>query len=222
MNNIRTYGYALGLAVAAVAPLATAAHATVIGPGAGITTNTLDSGGTRTNIDLYFAATLAAGNYTATNFSFEAGAAGDVQPFLAILSSGTAGSSNAVYKVIAVGSDNNITSSAGYGLHSVAFGPADTFTIPTGGEQVFAGFTGTTGNNPVPLLNGTGADAHNPPAFPNSDFVVGNTLPSFSYSDLAREYAFAITVAAPEPTPAALIGCAAASLLVLRQRRKMA
>ncbi|MGC8552964.1 MAG: PEP-CTERM sorting domain-containing protein, partial [Phycisphaerae bacterium] len=220
MKHLTTYGYALGLATAVAMPFASAAHATVIGPGTGITTNTLDSGGTRTNIDLSYASTLAAGRYTSTSFSFEAEAVGDVQPFLAILSSGTAGSSNAVYQLIAVGSDNNIASSAGYGLHTVAFGPADTFTVPIGGEQVFAGFTGTTGNNPVPLDNGTGADAHNPPAFPNSDFVVGGTLPSFSYPNLPREYAFAITVAAPEPTPLALIGCVTAGLLLLRRKRK--
>jgi hypothetical protein len=219
MRHLNMFGYAIGLVAAAAVALPAVAQATVIGPGTGISTNTLDSGGTRTNIDLYDAANLAPGQYTATTFSFAAGAVGDVQPFLAILSSGTAGTSTAIYQVIALGNDNNIASSAGYGIHTVAFGGSDTFSISGSGAEVFAGFTGTTGNNPVPLDDGTGADAHNSPAFPSSDFVVGQNLPAFGYSDLPREYAFSINVATPEPSTVAMLGVAGAGLSLRRRRQ---
>lgn len=213
-------GLASTVLISGVLALAASASADyVVGPGAGIGANAYDSGGTRTNISLISTVTLPTGSYRATQFSFVAGAIGDVVPFLAIFSSGTLGSSTEVFQVIAVGSDNNITSSAGYGSHTNVFGGSNTFSVPIGGETIYAGITGTTGNNPVPLLF-IGADAHNPPAFPIADFVPGSNLPAFaSYPDLAREYAFSVgVVSVPTPSAGILMLCGALGALCLAVR----
>ncbi len=191
----------------------------VVGPGAGIATSDLDSGGTRTNVSLSSPVTLPAGNYQATQFSFVAGAIGDVVPFLAILSSGTLGSSNEIFQVIAVGNDNAITSNAGYGSQTTAFGGSDAFSVPFGGETVYAGITGSEGNNPVPLAF-VGSDAHNPPAFPISDFVAGDNLPAFSYPSLGREYAFSVGVASvPSPSAGLLMLCGTLGFMGIATRK---
>ncbi len=192
----------------------------IVGPGVGIASaTTYDSGGTRTNIALSSPITLPAGNYQATNFSFIAGAIGDVMPFLAILTSGTLGSSNETFQVIAEGRDNNISSSAGYGSQTTGFGGTNTFDVPAGGETIFAGITGTQGNNPVPLAY-TGWDAHNPPAFPIADFAPSNNLPAFAYPGLTRQYAFSIgLVSVPSPSAGLLILCGALGGLVWARRK---
>ena len=165
------------------------AHAAMIGPGVSIPYTALDSAGTRTNVDVSTAINLPAGTYEAANFSFAAGQNGNVQPFLAT-STGTPGTGAAAYSVIAAGSDNSVTTS---GTQTVLFGGSGTFTVPLGGETVYAGITNSAPNNPVYTQLGAGLDDHNSPAFA-SPVTVAQSLSSFSNPGLNREYAFSVGV----------------------------
>jgi|GEM_PF-2144546 len=209
--------------IAAVVGLSVPTYASIIvGPGTNIGANVLyDAGGTRTNVALSSPINLAGGDYLTTQFNFVAGAIGDVEPFLAVLSSGTAGNSNQVFTLIAIGGDYNIASSTSYGTQSIVFGGSSNFVIPAGGETVYAGFTGTTGNNPVELTESAGSDAHNAPAFPITDFAVGGTLSGFNYPSIRREYAFSIEVTpVPLPSTGLLLFCGvvSGSIAALRKR----
>jgi hypothetical protein len=190
-----------------------------------------DSSGTRANFDLVTPATLSAGAYALTNFSFEAAQAGDAVPVLATVS-GTAGSGTETYTIIAVGNDTSVSVT---GFNSVAENA--TFVVPLGGENVYAGFVNETAQ-PV-AFNGSGGntDAHFDPGHNLVDgtpVVVGNTFvenggngsgssSSTAAYELARTYQFSETVTAlPEPSSiVALVGlCGMGLLLVVRRRRR--
>lgn len=142
----------------------------------------MDGPGTRANFDHTDPITLAAGTYTLTNFQFEASQAGDAQPVLAVVSGGAAGSGTETYTLIAVGNDTTV---AGAGFNSVA--QNDTFTVPLGGETVYAGFVNQTAQpvdwafvgstSPGPSGNniiGPGANAVDSHFNPGNDYLTDN------------------------------------------------
>jgi hypothetical protein len=147
-----TRNYALDINLT---PLTTANANTVAGPGAGSSAPDADTGGTRLNIDTAHGISLAAGTYQATAFDFTAAQAGDVEPALFVLSSGTIGSGDEVFTAVAVGDDTSVTST-GSSTGPFSANPADsTFVVPAGGETVYEGFSNLVGPNPV----GFGAEA---------------------------------------------------------------
>ena len=215
------------LCIGALAATSGLSRAALIGPGTGIgeTIGNVDTaGGTRTNVDVGRAVSLSAGTYTATSFSFTAGANGNVQPFLAVVTSGAAGT-NPTYKLIAVGSDNTITGVSALTAENLAFGGgANAIFTLAATTTVYAGITNSAANDPVayadPGPNGAGNknDDHNAPAFAASSFVVGNSISGFSNAGLTREYAFSITATTPEPASLSFIAVGAGGLLVRRRR----
>lgn len=197
------------------------ASASTIGPGSGLAgplvVDTI--GGTRTNVDLSSTLFLPAGQYNATNFSFNAGQPGDVQPFLAIVT-GTSGGHN-LYSVIAAGNDNTVSTN---GIQTVLFGGSSAFTVPAGGETVFAGIENvsatTTSGNPVFTNLSVGSDDHEAPGF-GGPFTTSTTFGPVNNPAIGRSYAFNITLAAvPEPSTFILSGLGLVGLLVAARRRK--
>ena len=192
--------------------LTVAVSAQDVGAGITIPNDELDGGGGRINVDTSNPLTLGPGTYTASLFNFDAGQSGDVTPFLATLTSGD------LYEAIAVGADQTV--SGVMTDASVPFGGSATFTL-TATTTIYAGIASDT-QNPIFLDNGTGPfTEHEGGGQPASSYVVtlGGPVPpdgSFSNPNLARTYAFSVTVV-PEPTTfaAALLGS-----LVLGLRRQ--
>ena len=152
----------------------TARASTIIGPNVFTDTGVDTPGsGPRGNVDIAFAVNLPAGTYQATSFSSAyAAAGGDAQPFLAVVTAGTAGAGNETYTLIAVGADSTLPAfSSGTQMVTNPFGTisagSDTFTlsVPT---TVYAGFDNVASDNVITtdgggatnLGNGPGTDAH--------------------------------------------------------------
>jgi hypothetical protein len=175
------------------------AAAAAIGPGPTAPLNGLDNaGGTRTNVDLTNTVFLQPGTYNISNFSFEAGQNGSVQPFVAIQTPGQTanGTSSDGFTVIAAGANNAVVASSPTSV-SVPFGPNSTFTIPAGGAQVYLGITNSAASNPVYIVN-AGTDDHQSPAFA-SPFSVGSEIGppgtgNFSNPGLNRTYAYSMEI----------------------------
>jgi len=165
------------------------AHAEMIGAGAALAANDVDSAGTRMNIDDSDngSPNLAAGTYNVTNFMYGASTnTDDIQPFLARLTGDNA------YEVLwvgptfaAAGSDSIATESYDLGTQQFTLA-ADT--------DVYAGFNAAGPN----VKFGAGRTDHANPA----DFAitVGAPVSGFGHANLGRSYAFEVNVeAVPEP-----------------------
>lgn len=209
MKPVRSF-----LAVASLALLATSAPAQDVGAGNDTVGNELvDTGGGRINVDTSTPLTLAAGDYIALTFNFDSGIAGDVTPFLAVLTSPN------VYQAIAVGNPQTIT---GVNIDAnTAFAGSANFTLAAT-TTIFAGISSQT-QNPIFLDDGTAQNTdHEGVGQADYTVTVGGTVPpdgSFSNPDLGRTYAFSITVA-PIPEPTALAATLLGGLaLGLRRRR---
>jgi hypothetical protein len=194
-----------------------------IGPGANVAgANQQDTYGAKTFVDITDQMTLPAGAYTASEFNYNANGAdpNDLQPFLAIVAPGyTANGSNTDgFDVIAAGSDSQSLA----GINSVPFGGTQsTFTVPSGGETVYAGFLTLNSQFSVDPIyfNVEGADDSSSPSSPstvNDSSMVNN----FNNPGLGREYAFSITVTSIVPEPASLGLLAIGGLAALSRRRR--
>lgn len=213
----------------ATAGLAMSAHAVTIGAGVGIlqaagANNAFDtpSNGTtdqsRQNLDDSFFVSLPAGTYQATIWEYNAGQAGSVTPYLAILTGSDA------YEIIAVGSPRDIT--GGFGVDTtVAFGGSDTFTLASA-TNVYAGITNPKlpgSQNPINtnLASGRTVDHDNNADGNMSPAVVGGSVTGFGHANLSRSYAFSINVdPIPEPTSALLSSLGVVGLLFGTRRRR--
>ena len=135
-------------ATLAAAGLAISANAATVGAGVGILTqaganNAFDTPATATtdqsrqNLDDKFFVTLPAGTYIATTWQYNAGQAGQVIPYLAVLTGADA------YQIVAVGSTQTIT--GGFGVNTtVTFGGSSTFTLGAA-TNLYAGITNPKG-----------------------------------------------------------------------------
>lgn len=200
-------------ALAAIICVATSADAQTIGAGTGIANDEVDTPNTggRINLDNTTPISLAAGTYTATLFTFDAGQSGDVTPFLAFETTPN------VFQAIAVGATQNLL---GFEQDtSVPFGGSAVFTLATT-TTVFAGITSSV-QNPIFLDNGVGLTDHEAAGAASYTVTVGGTVPPdgvFSNPDLGRTYAFSVTVV-PEPSSLGLALLGATGLLGMRRRR---
>jgi hypothetical protein len=192
--------------------------AQTLGAGTGIPLELVDTAnnGPRINIDEFYTATLNAGTYKATTFSYAAGQDGDAIPFLASLT----GANPNEYQIIALGGTVNITGTPV--TQTVPFGGSDTFTL-TGQTTVFAGFTNspTSPHNPIYLDNNTAAttDHDNVIEVPITSVgqLVGSPSTPMSHANLGRTYAFSIQVV-PEPTGLSLLALGVAALTFVARR----
>ena len=182
---------------------------TTIGAGTGIAYTSVDTvnTGPRTNVDRGSSLILEPGSYEAMDFSFAYGQSGAAIPFLARwIDEGE-------YEILAVGDPQTVT---GSGLLTVDFGGESRFVLdePT---RILAGFTGVNGfDNPVSYQNGTPTGTSHRSGAVSA--VVGQTVSGFSYLNLGRTYAFAITVV-PEPS-SIMILAALVGLLAVRRRQR--
>jgi hypothetical protein len=210
-----TVALTLGAAVFVSSRTATAAQ---VGPGTAIANDELDSAGGRINVDQGNPLNLPAGTYLITTFSYDAGSAGDVTPFLAV--SATGSDPPDLYTAIAVGDTVNVVAAAPD--QTVPFGGSATFTLTTP-SLVYAGIANST-QNPVFLDNGTAANTdHDGANQTNYTVMLGGPVPpdgSFSNAQLGRSYAFSLNVEViPEPS-AGLLVLLSAALCGLRARKR--
>jgi len=192
----------------------------IIGPGTAGTSTDLDTGnGTRLNISL-LSTLFTTGTYQPLTFNydtgnFQAGANGQVIPFLA-----TYDISTTSYTVIAVG--DVITTLRNQNDASAAFGGTTDFTI-TGNTQVYAGFQSLGTQNPITFINGTTNTDHDNPGYTQAQLLVGfsffNLLPAFTNPNLDRTYLFSVT-AVPEPSSVSLLLLGIGAGIVAIRRRK--
>lgn len=186
----RVAALAVTAALIAVLPVAGAWAAPIdLGPGTGIGENEVDNAGTRINVDYASAIGLAAGTYSVSEFTFNAGQNGYVQPFLAV-ATGTPGTSGVSYTVIAAGTDNAVTAN---GIQTVGFSGSPALFTLSSSQVVYAGIINSAPNNPVRLVNnvGFGADDHNGAG---GTVGVGSVLSGLSNTGLSRQYAFSVAV----------------------------
>ena len=206
------------LCLSLVASFAHFANAVDIGPGYGIANVLTDSSGGRLIVDNFNPMTLGPGTYNVLSFNYDAALAGDVQPFLAILT-GTN-----LYQAIAVGATLNVPGAVQD--TSVAFGGSNVFTLSS--TTVVYGGIASFGQNPIPLNQNAGFTDHEGGGQPASSYSVtlGGQVPfdgSFSNPDIGRVYAFSITVrpaAVPEPSSMMLGLVGVFGLIVMSFRRR--
>ncbi len=195
--------------------VATTAHAQQIGPGSGITTNTVDTAGGRTNISDNGGTAgtfLVAGTYDVLDFEYTSGSAsagGTVQPFLATAVGDT-------YTPIWIGPAQT---GGAAGLVTETFA-AEAFTLASD-STIFAGFT-QTGSALVRVEYpgpGPTSDHNSTPLA----LVVGTSFGT-NNPNIPRTYAYEINVAfVPEPASIAiwsLLGLATAGFIAYRRRRR--
>ena len=203
----------LALAVAIVAMETPVANASIqVGAGSGLAAGSVDSAGSRLNIDNTIFPNLATGTYDVLDFEYSASTnRGNVQPFLAVLT-GTD-----MYDVIWVGP--TMASPVLGGIETVSFGlGTQQFTLAAA-TDVYAGFNASSNT----VYFGAGTTDHNTSA--DFGIVVGDSIGPFSHNDLNRSYAFEINVeqsAIPEPTTFivwSLLGLSAVGTSYRRNRK---
>ena len=228
LSGITKSSVAIVVAFASTLGLIANCHAETVG--AGIATldlaganNTWDtsSDGTtdqsRQNVDISFTATLGAGEYMGTSWSYRAGQTGSVIPYLA---SRTGDHS---YQILAVG-DRVDVGSDGLNLDmTVPFG-GSSFTLDATTE-IFGGIVNPTepgSQNPVytNLASGSFMDHDNNADGMLSPPVVGGAVDGLGHTNLPRSYAFSIEVnAVPEPSTAlSMVVLTGLAGLVMRRR----
>ena len=209
MSGLRKCATAAFVCLLGVVLAASTAQATIIG--CGLEGDLLPSrsgadAGERLNIDRNVTATLAAGTYQITDFSFFASVNstdpspnGAATPLLASLTGG-----NDTFTTLWVG--DAVAAPDGT---EVSVDPAASFTL-TETTTVYAGFftsnggrVGFNGGGPEsdPLVYGVTAHLTSVPA----ELVAGDSITFGTYSTLARTYAFSLTVV-PEPSTWAMLG----------------
>ena len=211
----------------AIGLVANAEAATIIGAGTGILTlggadvqvDTPSDGTTdqsRQNLDDTFTATLAAGVYSITSFSYQAGQTGSVIPYLAKLTAAD------TYEILGVGDQIDVTTLDAD--VTVPFGGSNQFTLSES-TVVYAGIVNPTGagaQNPIKtnLASGATVDHDNNADGLISQAAVGGTVDGFGHANLGRSYAFSVAVdAVPEPS-SALLSLLGVAVIGLRRRRQ--
>lgn len=171
--------------VAVLGMAVSGASAITVGAGTGIPLEAVDTPGAnpRMNVDQSFTQVLQPGIYVVNEWSYAAGQAGNVTPFLATSSSADN------YTVVAIGNEVTI---AGAGTATAAFGRSNTVVI-TAPTTVFAGITSPTTQNPIFLDNGTGTQTDHDNS-PTPIANPGNAISGFSNANLGRTYAFSLDV----------------------------
>ena len=173
----------------------------------------------RQNLDISFTATLGAGEWEGTSWTYRAGQVGSVIPYLAVETG------DKVYEIVAVGDQVDIGDDGLDADVTVPFGGAP-FSV--GADTVlYGGITNPTeigSQNPIytNLASGSMMDHDNNADGMLSPAVVGGSVDGFGHANLSRSYAFSIDVN-PVPEPATtypllvLLGVAGLAL-----RRRMA
>jgi hypothetical protein len=172
----------------------------------------------RQNLDQDFTATLDAGEYVGTSWSFRAGQAGSVIPYIALATGPDS------YEILAVGSEFNVTSDLlDIDLEGVPFG-GSSFTLSSSTE-IFGGIVNPTeagSQNPIytNINSGFTMDHDNNADGQLSPAVVGGTVDGFGHANLGRSYAFSIEVdPVPEPSTALVITVLSGlAVFVIRRR----
>lgn len=217
------------LAAAGTLAFATTSHAQTVGAGIGIldlpgANNAVDtpSDGTtdqsRQNLDQSFTATLGAGEWMGSTWSFRAGQAGSVIPYLAQATGPDS------YTILAVGDQVDVTSSDLDMDITLPFGGAS-FTL-AGDTEIFGGIVNPKeagSQNPIytNLNSGSFMDHDNNADGNLSPAIVGGAVDGFGHANLARSYAFSIDVQqVPEPTSVfAVLTGLGLTVAMLRRRR---
>jgi hypothetical protein len=221
---------AAAITILALLTLPTCAVPTTIGPAVTNAFTNPDTAGQRINVDENNPILLAPGLYFATHFTFFAAQAGSTTPFLAINSDLLTPNPSAdidAFTIIAVGDTFNAAPTPGTNVvqtRPFGGGAAGAFTL-TQPTKVFAGVSsGSVSNvdgNAIGFITGGSVDHHNPTPTQFTPTVTGS-IPTFTNPDLARTYAFNITVDIPEPattTAAALCLLALTTARPSRRRR---
>ncbi len=212
MSGFRKCVVAATVGLLGVALAVSTAQATIIGyglegdfftpPPEGQSRNGVDSTGERLNIDRNVTATLDAGTYQITDFSFFATSnIGSATPLLASLTSG-----NDEFTVLWIGDAVDLPDTS---FTEVSADLAASFTL-TGTTTVYAGFFTSDGGRVGHNNGGTSSDpllygvtAHNSSFTPPT--TAGDVMTFGSFPTLARTYAFSLTVV-PEPSTWAMLG----------------
>jgi hypothetical protein len=189
-------------------------------PGANNTWDTSSDGTTdqsRQNVDISFTATLDAGEYIGTTWSYRAGQTGSVIPYLALRTGDHS------YQILAVGNQVDVGEDGLDVDVTVPFG-GSSFTLE-GSTEIFAGTVNPTepgSQNPIytNLASGYFMDHDNNADGMLSPAVVGGTVDGLGHTNLARSYAFSIDVSlVPEPSTAlSMIVLTGIAGLVMRRR----
>ena len=174
----------------------------------------------RQNLDISFTATLGAGEWQGTDWTFRAGQTGSVIPYLAV-----ATDVDKVYEIVAVGNQVDIGDGDLDADMTLPFGGAP-FTV--GADTVlYGGIVNPMeigSQNPVytNLNSGSMMDHDNNNDGMMSPAVVGGSVEGFGHANLPRSYAFSIDVErVPEPS-AAFSMVALLGLGGLAMRRRLA